>query len=108
MSVNNARRRQTTVLHRVATGPQRDRQIHTLIALRDQLAAAAAAHEAHGLDGELDLLQQQWHIEEAIRQIAPTIYARRWTDWLEYDAALAHRSGDNHPRCYICSMAQAA
>jgi len=108
MSVNNVRRHRTHEAEPADLAAKRTERVIALLSLRDHLAAAAAAYEAHSLDGALDLLNQQWEIERAIRSLAPRIYEGRWTEWLERDVALAHTPSTPHARCHICTMAGAA
>lgn len=106
MTVSHARSNHGRV---VDLGLKRTERVHTLLALREHLAAAYAAYEAHGHDA---LASQVWHqaaqIAAEIRKLAPRIYEQRWAEWLERDAELMHGPGERRASCLICNLAHAA
>ena len=106
MSANHARRHRTGRSEVVDLGRRRTERVLGLIALRDRLAAAAAEYEAHDLDGTIDMLQQVYEIESAIRSMAPRIYQERWTEWVEKDSKLSHDPSEPHPSCSVCKLLQ--
>lgn len=102
MSANNARRRQSGRTEVASLGRRRSEKALGLLHLRDRLARASAEYEAHGLEGALEVFQQQLDIEAAIRTHAPETHAVRWAEWLQRDAALAHTADTPHPECDYC------
>ena len=104
MSANNARRHQTGRTEVVNLGRRRTEKVLGLLRLRERLAIAAAEYEAHDLDGEVEVFQQQLDIESAIRVHAPDVYEAHWTVWLERDAQLAHTPDAPHPECGHCQL----
>lgn len=88
---------------------RRTERVHALLALREQLAAAHAAYEAHGHDAlALQMWQQTAQIESEIRKLSPRIYQQRRNEWVERDAALIHGYGERSQRCMLCTLAEAA
>ena len=93
----------------VDLGRRRTERVFALINLRDHLAAAHAAYEAHGFsDDALLMFQQTCQIESEIKALAPSVYRRSWSDWVERDALLIHGPDERSPRCSICKLKHAA
>lgn len=108
MPVNHARL-QNAPGRVVDLNRRRTERVHALLALREQLAAAYAAYEAHGHDAlALQMWQQNAQIEAEIRILAPRIYQQRWAEWIERDNSLVHDPDDQSPVCMICILAEAA
>jgi hypothetical protein len=108
MSVNYARRRDTTRLTPVAAAREHTESVTQLIALRDYFAQAYAACDAHDMEDADGLFQQVLEIEYGIKCLAPHIHEERWISWLEEDAELQHDEQHPHPKCAICRMQAAA
>jgi hypothetical protein len=106
MSANNARRHSTPRTEVGNLARRRTERVLGLLALRDRLAIAAAEYEAHDLEGATEMLIQQYQIEAAIREFAPTIHEARWAEWIERDTKLAHLPSEPHPECGVCKMLQ--
>lgn len=106
MSVKPARPAEGRVIDLQA---RRTARIHALLALREQFGAAYAAYEAHGHEMlALQMWQQIASVESEIRQMAPSVHARRWADWIERDAELMHGPGERRAGCVICNLNHAA
>ena len=108
MSVNHVRRH-TSHRHQPADlARRRTERVTALLALRDHLANAHAAYEAHGLDEALSIYQQMLEIEQSIKIFAPRVFEQRWSDWVQRDAQLQHDEQHPHAKCRICTMRQVA
>lgn len=84
-------------------GWRQDRRLAHLLELRAQLAVTAAAHHAHDLPDAGELARQQYGVEETIREGWPGVYAKRWTAWVEQDAAMLHASDTLIEDCAVCT-----
>lgn len=108
MSVNNTRRHETVNFDQIPDGDTAAGHIWALLGLRDRLACAIAAYEAHGIDGADALLSVRVSVETAIRQIAPHIYTENWTTWMNDELELCHSPQTPSDRCFLCVMKAAA
>lgn len=103
MSAKNVRRHRT-VREVVDLERRRTDKVLGLLAIRDRLAAAAAEYEAHDLGGVTELLTQQYQVESVIRALAPALYERRWTEWVESDATRSHTADQPQEACSVCMI----
>ena len=81
----------------------RQKRLGTLLIRRNRLAVRWAEEQSHLLSGADDLAHELAVVEQAISHCYPSVYDRKFADWVAHDAALIHSLENPVASCRLCA-----